>query len=509
MANVTRNIVANLGGNAWQALMGFAFVPVYLRYIGAEGYGLIGFFGVLVTALSILDGGFSAAMGRELARASLKQEDLEAAGDLVLTLEVLFWLASTVIGLGLVLAAPLMAEHWLQRSALSHETATMALRLMGVGFVVQWPGTYYTGCLNGLQQQVHLTALNVALGTGRGLGAALILWLVSPTVEAFFAWQLALAILGTACLRYLLRSKMPLGRAHFRLNSVASLGQFAAGVGGINLLALVLLQLDKAILSKILPLKDFGYYTLAWTLAGLTFRISNPIFSAIYPRLTQLVSVGVRHQVEPFYQKAYELMSVAVVPFSLHLAFFSEPLLALWTRDPFAAKAMAAPLAFVALGTMLNALLHVPYGLQLANSWTRLAFYLNVGCIAVMVPALLALTNLYGVVGAAATWPLLNILYLVIMGGGAHRHLLPGAWLHWFVSAVARPIAICALLYAAAWLCLWSFEIGWARDLVSVLLLGAVYLLATALVVLASAPLRSAALQQLGALSRRARRVQA
>ena len=44
--SLKKNFVANYFGQGWQALMGLAFVPVYIRYLGIESYGLIGIFEV-------------------------------------------------------------------------------------------------------------------------------------------------------------------------------------------------------------------------------------------------------------------------------------------------------------------------------------------------------------------------------------------------------------------------------------------------------------------------------
>src|SRR6185369_12236950 len=113
-----------------------------------------------------------------------------------------------------------------------------------------------------------------------------------------------------------------------------------AGVGGINVLALLLSQIDKIILSKILPLESFGYYTLAWTLGTFAYRFTAPIFNAYYPRITQMITQG--DQVElidlhqktelvDLYLKASRVMAIAIVPFSVWLAFFANELLILWT----------------------------------------------------------------------------------------------------------------------------------------------------------------------------------
>lgn len=42
-----RNLIANYLGQSWTALMGLAFIPLYIKYLGIEAYGLIGLFALL------------------------------------------------------------------------------------------------------------------------------------------------------------------------------------------------------------------------------------------------------------------------------------------------------------------------------------------------------------------------------------------------------------------------------------------------------------------------------
>lgn len=37
-----RNVIANYLGQGWRVLMSLAFVPLYIKYLGIEAYGLIG-----------------------------------------------------------------------------------------------------------------------------------------------------------------------------------------------------------------------------------------------------------------------------------------------------------------------------------------------------------------------------------------------------------------------------------------------------------------------------------
>ena len=52
MSQVKRNIIPNYAGAFWTALMGLVFVPLYIKFMGIESYGLIGIFASLQAILS-------------------------------------------------------------------------------------------------------------------------------------------------------------------------------------------------------------------------------------------------------------------------------------------------------------------------------------------------------------------------------------------------------------------------------------------------------------------------
>ncbi len=58
------NLLANFAGTGWSTLMGLVFIPLYIRFMGIEAYGLIGFYVALQGGLQILDFGLSPTMNR-------------------------------------------------------------------------------------------------------------------------------------------------------------------------------------------------------------------------------------------------------------------------------------------------------------------------------------------------------------------------------------------------------------------------------------------------------------
>ena len=63
-----RNIVASYAGQGYVTLLSIAALPFYLRALGAEAYGLVGFFSMLQAWFMLLDIGLTPTLSRETAR---------------------------------------------------------------------------------------------------------------------------------------------------------------------------------------------------------------------------------------------------------------------------------------------------------------------------------------------------------------------------------------------------------------------------------------------------------
>jgi O-antigen/teichoic acid export membrane protein len=442
-----RNLIANYLGAIWTALMGFIFVPVYLKFVGPSGYGLVGFFVTLSAVFALLDGGLGAAAIREAAR--FDAVDVAEQGtirSLLRTMEVVFWSISIFCGAVIVLGAPLLVDYWLNVSADLRDDTILAIRWMALAIAIQFPLAFYTGCLTGFQKQVALNVFGSIGATVRSGGAALALWLIAPTMAVFFAWHTVTVACLLIAQRQLIASKLkePAGGQRFSLGGLKTIKSFLGGVGAINVLSFLLTQTDKIILSKVLSLAEFGYYTLAWTLGTFIYRVTGPIFNVYYPRLIQFVARDSRSDLQATYRLSCTLMALVVVPFSLWLAFFGKDLLLLWTHNQVAAEAAAGALAMIALGTMCNAFMHMPYAMQLAHGLTKLALVQNVLTLIVIGPLTWYLATHYGLTAAAVPWLLVNASYVVISPWIMHRLLGLSGVMEWYFTGVLFPLLVAA-----------------------------------------------------------------
>jgi O-antigen/teichoic acid export membrane protein len=95
---------------------------------------------------------------------------------------------------------------------------------------------------------------------------------------------------------------------------------------------------------------------------------------------------------------------------------------------------------FIALGTMCNGFMNIPYGLQLASGWTGLAFWQNVFAALLLAPLTYFLAVHYGLTGAAAPWLILNLGYVLISAPLMYRVVLKSAKWTWYRSSVIFPV---------------------------------------------------------------------
>jgi len=441
-----RNLLAGIANSIWTALVGLTVVPLYLKYLGIEAYGLIGFFATAQALFSLLDLGLAPTINREVARCSASG-DIREARNLLHTLAVVYWVTAGIIALLIFALAPVIANHWLQSSHISPGTLMRAVMLMGLVVACRWPIGLYQGALMGMQRLTVSSKVSIVMVTCGNFGAVAMLAFVSPTIEAFFIWQAGVALLCVAAMRW--AAWRVIGRAgigKFDVNGLKRIWRFSAGMSGVAISGIILMQLDKVLLSRMLSLEDFGRYALAGLVASGLYVLLTPVFNAIYPRMSALVATGDAEKLIDFYETGTRLCLALLFPMAVTVAIFSKDLLYLWTGNEHLAISSAPIVSLFVIGTALNGVMHFPYALQLAYGAPRLPFTINIGLILVMVPMIIILAKSYGAVGGAAAWALLNSLYLFVGTWLTHRSLLKGIGAKWLLGDVALPLGMTLLV---------------------------------------------------------------
>jgi O-antigen/teichoic acid export membrane protein len=450
------NILANYAGQIWMALMGVLFIPLYIKLLGMEAFGLVGLM-LSIQALSMLfDLGMGGVLNRELARRVHNTNAAHTLGDLVRTFEWLVWPIALMVVAVVWLASGPLANHWLHPEHLSRTTTAHAIAIMGLAVALQWPSSFYANGLSGLERQPVLNMINAGFATLRGAGVLAVLYWVSPTISAFMWWYAAMgacqSLISAATLWRLLPTD-PQRRVAFRAAELRAAGRFAGGLVAIMALSVMVTQLDRVVISAMLPLAELGYFSLAMSVAAGMGRMIQPMFNALYPRYSRLVSLGQKDSLIPLYHLSNQCLAVVVAAVAAVLMVFGRDVLYLWTGDAAMAAKLALPLSILVAGTALNGLMNLPYALQLAHGWTRLAVGTNLVALILGIPFCIWAVEHHGIVGAACLWLFINLAFVAVGIPVMHRRLLRGEMVRWYVADMLPPaVAAAAVALLAGWL---------------------------------------------------------
>lgn len=429
------NIIANLAGRMSSMVLSFLFTPVYIHLLGIEAYGLIGFYITLQATISFLEMGLSRACNRELARYSgVGQSACQSIYDTVRSLEVVYWLVALLIGCVLTFISSWVGSTWIESSEFSVPELSHIVILIAWVIALRWPIGLYNGALMGMQQQVLMNSLLILTAVLNWVGSAILLWLVDSSILLFFEWQLVVSVLSVVLVRLVAWRKLPGEDRHGRFSSLIlkNILPFVAGVGGNAVLGTILRQADKIILSALLPLKQFGYYMLATVIANAASILATAVSNALFPRLSQMIGAQEStEKISSLYHLCCQAVNTVIIPVSLVVAFFSYDVLQLYTGNEEIAQNTSTVLMILVIAKMLHSNMIIPYSLQLAYGWVRLSVYVNILSVIWFVPAVYILAEKYGMVGAAVSWLIVTIGYVIIVMPVMHKRILPGEWMRW------------------------------------------------------------------------------
>ncbi|HEY2482535.1 MAG TPA: lipopolysaccharide biosynthesis protein [Caulobacteraceae bacterium] len=408
------------------ALINVVLVPVFLRLLGAQAYGLVTFYIVLQSWMMLFDLGVSPALARQLSRHRAGALGSADAASLLAAAEVVFLFGGLAAGGAIIFGSPWIASHWLGASSLPPRELDLSLRLIGALLVFRWLTGLYQSALVGLERQIRVNAVALAAAVARygGALAALVWFSASPVV--FFAVQAGVTLVEAGLCRVMLRTAMPSERGRWRSGwrSLRKEFRFALGLTAASAATTLIGQADKLTLSHVLPLGEFGLFGLVVSVVGGITMVVPPFVQAFQPRLTTLLAQGRRAEFVHVYRLSAALILALAAGLAGTIAAHPDWVLFAWTGRASLAAHLAPTLSFYAAGAAIASFLFVPFLLQYAQGQVRLHVIGNVSFAAVWIPAEVWAAVTHGALGAGMVWLAGNLLYLLLWVPVIHARLL-------------------------------------------------------------------------------------
>lgn len=450
--SLRKNILANYASQLYVTAVGIVMVPLYIRYMGAEAYGLVGFFAMLQAWFNLLDMGLTPTMARESARYHGGASTAMEYRRLARALEGVFAVVAVLGGGALFALSGAVAARWLNASQLPLDEVTSSLQLMALVVALRWMCGLYRGVITGAEKLVMLSGLNSLVATLRFVAVVPLLIFVSASPRTFFSFQLAVAIfelLALAWFAYRLLPAIPQGhRILWQWAPLKPVLKFSLSIAFTSSVWVMVTQTDKLVLSKILPLEDYGYFTVAVLVANGIMVISGPVSSALMPRMARLHAEGQAVAIIDSYRQATRIVLSTAMPAAMMMIFFAPQVVWAWSGDAMIVQRSSSILRLYAAGYAILVMAAFPYYIQYAKGDLRLHLVGSAIFVVFLVPGIIVAANTYGALGAGGVWLTLNVLYLSLWTPFVHRRVARGFHLSWLgeIASVVVPVAILAAI---------------------------------------------------------------
>lgn len=433
-------------------MLSVLLIPVYIGFLGVEAYGLVGFFLTLISIIGILDLGLGNTITRELARSGVSKTNDYPPRDLVRSFEYIYWSMAILAGVVIVGISGYLSTNWIKAEQLEIESVRQAIILMGTAIAFRFPMALYQGGLMGLQKQVLVNKILVISGTLRGGGAVLVLSLISPTIEAFFVWQVIMSCFTTFTFMIFLWGQLPKQshKAMFNMVVIKGVWKYAAAVSLNAVVGVVLSQLDKVILSSMLTLQMFAYYTIATTVAASIWILILPFGNALFPKLVELFEFKKDAELKILFHRSSQSMTLILAPLCAVIIFFAPDILMIWLNDQSVVDNTHLIVSLLVVGTMLNGLVSLPVYAASAFGWPMLITRTNLVQMVIILPLIYILSSKYGGVGAAIAWIVLNSSYMFYAVPRFFTKYLTSERKEWFLRDMLLPTIIAFVICGVA-----------------------------------------------------------
>jgi O-antigen/teichoic acid export membrane protein len=401
---LARNTLLSIAGEAAPLALGLIAIPILVRELGVDRYGVLTLSYLVVGYLGLFDLGLGRAATQQIS-------DAIGAGEMD-RIPAIFWTSMMLMFvLGICAAAIIIGmSHWLVYSVLNIP-APMRAESVGVflvlGAVLPFilSGSCSVGTLASFQRFDLTTAVGAATGVYSFTAPLAVLffthnlvWIVTILVAGRLA---AWAVNLTLCMRLVpgLAANICPSRESF-----GPLMSFGGWITVTGLTSPLMVNFDRFVIGSMLSIAAVSYYAVPYQIVNKLPMLPGAMAGVLFPAFSATARTDPARATILF-ERASRYALLALFPGVLVLFFFSREILTMFFGVDFASQGSAV-MRWLLIGILMNGLAQIPYGLVQAANRPDLTAKFHIAEAPIYFLALFLLLPRFGVAGAAVAWTL-------------------------------------------------------------------------------------------------------
>ena len=405
--SIARHSLYNLAGAILPVAVSIVTVPLYLKTVGLDRYGVLNLCWLLVGYFGFFDFGLGRATAQKIA--TLTNSDQGARSQA-------FWNGMSLsAGLALIALVVAVPVSWLAFSNLKfgsppiRNETLVALPLLIASVPCSIVQSVLKGSLEGRREFLAVNSIMSAgaIATGVIPLAAALIW--GPTISLLVAASLGVRVIVLAGLAMAAKRAVPVLRYQRpRRSDSRHLLRFGAWLTVTNVVGPMMVFFDRFLIGAMIGAAAVGLYAIPFNLVNQMVVLPAAIAIAMFPRL------AANPNSEKLKVQAFQVATFVMTILATCGAVLAEPFLGLWLGYATAAQCLSVAIILI-FGVWANGIAQIPFaGLQ-ALGRTDLTAKAHLG---ELVPYALSLwlgLKYFGIAGGAAAWSARAVVDLILL----------------------------------------------------------------------------------------------
>jgi len=350
---IARNTLFNFIGHAVTFISGIITIPLIIRGMGPERFGLLSLIWIAVGYFTIFDLGLGRATTKYVAEA-LGTGEQHKVTKLIWTsvsVQLLFGLIGTLILAG---TTNLLVERVLNISPLLQEEARNSFYILACSVPIILVSGSFSGFLAARQRFDLLNVVRIPSS---------ILTFLVPLYGSSVGWSLSIIILSLVFVKLLgliaflalnviiypdIKRSINLDRSLLRPLLV-----FGGWLTASNTLAPIIRYYDRFVIGSLISTAAIAYYTTPFDTMQRLWIIPSSLVLTLFPAFSTLIGLGQHDRIQELYTRSIKFLLSLTVPIFLLLIVFAKQILLLWLGPDFAFYSLL-PFQILAFSSMIG-----------------------------------------------------------------------------------------------------------------------------------------------------------
>jgi len=294
MSRLGKNILYNLVGQVLLLVLGFIAVRYINKQLGADTLGIIYFTGMINTILcTVLEMGICSTTVREVS-AHFRSEP-EYIHALIRTGSLLYWGVYILTSIVIFFLAPILVNKWIILKTMDASTAIYVLRALGIASFLALPKSFYVSLFRGLQRMEFNNIIDVTVAVFGQLGTILIIFYGGNIFHVVY-WSVTCAVVSMLIYIAVSAHFFSIGALipGYSFSVIKRIWRYASSLMSISIIASIHMQVDKLIISKLLPITSVGYYGVAYSSVSKGTLLTGAVSQAALPSFSTLINQEIK-----------------------------------------------------------------------------------------------------------------------------------------------------------------------------------------------------------------------